>query len=138
MPAVDGEYVPGPWKGERRTDLKPLHITQPEGTSFTLDGTELRWQNWSMRLGFNYREGPVIYQLGYDDHGVQRDIAYRMSFPEMVVPYRDPTFDHYRRTAYDIGEWGLGFMTTSLELGCDCLGEIRYVDAVLHDSAGAP
>ncbi len=35
MPAVDGEYVPGPWKGEPRTDLKPLHITQPEGTSFT-------------------------------------------------------------------------------------------------------
>ena len=138
MPAVDGEYVPGPWKGEQRTDLKPLHITQPEGTSFTLDGAELRWQNWSMRLGFNYREGPVIYQVAYDDHGVRRDIAYRMSFAEMVVPYRDPTFDHYRRTAYDIGEWGLGFMTTSLELGCDCLGEISYVDAVLHDSAGAP
>ena len=27
-------------------------------------------------------------------------------------------------------------MTTSLELGCDCLGEITYVDAVLHDSRG--
>ena len=56
----------------------------------------------------------------------------------MVVPYRDPSPDHYRRTAYDIGEWGLGFMTQSLELGCDCLGEIRYVDAVLHDTAGEP
>jgi len=138
QPRVDGEYVPGLWTGEQRSDLKPLHITQPEGTSFTIDGTELRWQNWSMRLGFNYREGPVIYQVAYDDHGVRRDIAYRMSFAEMVVPYRDPTFDHYRRTAYDIGEWGLGFMTSSLELGCDCLGEIVYVDAVLHDSTGAP
>ena len=68
----------------------------------------------------------------------RRPIAYRMSFAEMVVPYRDPTPDHYRRTAYDIGEWGLGFMTTSLELGCDCLGEIRYVDAVLTDSRGEP
>ena len=29
-------------------------------------------------------------------------------------------------------------MTTSLELGCDCLGEIRYLDAVLHDSRGEP
>ena len=29
-------------------------------------------------------------------------------------------------------------MTTSLELGCDCLGEIRYLDAVLHDSTGEP
>ena len=29
-------------------------------------------------------------------------------------------------------------MTTSLERGCDCLGEITYVDAVVHDSAGEP
>ena len=56
----------------------------------------------------------------------------------MVVPYRDPGFDHYRRTAFDIGEWGLGYMTTSLELGCDCLGEIVYVDAVVPDTRGEP
>jgi primary-amine oxidase len=137
-PEVRGEYIPGVWSGELRNDLKPLHITQPEGVSFTVDGTELRWQNWSMRLGFNYREGPVIYQVAYDDHGDVRDVAYRLSFAEMVVPYRDSSFDHYRRTAYDVGEWGLGFMTTSLELGCDCLGEITYLDAVLHDSKGEP
>src|SRR3712207_8313827 len=29
-------------------------------------------------------------------------------------------------------------MTTSLKLGCDCLGEITYVDAVLHDTQGEP
>jgi len=45
---------------------------------------------------------------------------------------------YYRRTAFDIGEWGLGFMTTSLSLGCDCLGEITYLDAVVHDSHGSP
>jgi primary-amine oxidase len=138
QPEVDAEYAPGPWTGTLRTDLKPLHVTQPEGVSFTVDGTELKWQNWTMRLGFNHREGPVIYQVTYDDHGTTRDIAYRMSFAEMVVPYRDASFDHYRRTAFDIGEWGLGFMTTSLELGCDCLGEIVYLDAVLHDTHGEP
>jgi primary-amine oxidase len=138
QPDVNGEYVPGPWTGQQRTDVKPLHITQPEGTSFTVEGTELRWQNWAMRLGFNYREGPVLYQVRYDDHGTVRDIAYRMSLSEMVVPYRDPSFDHYRRTAFDVGEWGLGFMTTSLELGCDCLGEIVYLDAVMHDTKGEP
>ncbi len=127
-PEVDSEYIPSVRGTQVRTDLKPLHIVQPEGTSFTLEGTELRWQNWTMRLGFNYREGPVLYQVAFDDRGTKRDVAYRMSLAEMVVPYRDPTFDHYRRTAYDIGEWGLGFMTTSLELGCDCLGEIVYVD----------
>ena len=67
-----------------------------------------------------------------------RPIAHRLSFAEMVVPYRDPADDHHRRTAFDIGEWGLGFMTTSLELGCDCLGDITYVDAELHDSRGEP
>ena len=136
---VMGEYLPDLVPGQvARDDLKALHVTQPDGVSFTLEGTELRWQNWRMRIGFNYREGPVLYQVSYDDHGTERPIAYRMSFAEMVVPYRDPTFDHYRRTAFDIGEWGLGFMTTSLELGCDCLGEIRYLDAVLHDSRGEP
>ncbi|MEV5965559.1 primary-amine oxidase [Kribbella sp. NPDC051952] len=138
QPAVDAEYAPGPWKGTVRTDLKPLQVHQPEGVSFTVEGTELKWQNWTMRLSFNHREGPVIYQVTYDDHGTTRDIAYRMSFAEMVVPYRDTSFDHYRRTAFDIGEWGLGFMTTSLELGCDCLGEIVYKDAVLHDTHGEP
>ena len=94
------------------------------------------WQNWSLRIGFNHREGMVLHTVGYDDGGRIRSVAHRLSFAEMVVPYRDPTPDHYRRTAFDIGEWGLGFMTTSLELGCDCLGEIRYLDAVLHDTHG--
>jgi primary-amine oxidase len=142
QPDVNAEYAPGVRTGELRTDLTPLEVSQPEGVSFTVDGTELKWQNWTMRLGFNHREGPVIYQVTYDDHvngrSTTRDIAYRMSFTEMVVPYRDASFDHYRRTAFDIGEWGLGFMTTSLELGCDCLGEIVYLDAVLHDTQGEP
>ena len=138
LPKVDGEYDPRVRGTRERTDLKPLEISQPEGVSFTVDGNELRWQNWSLRLGFNYREGPVIYQVAFDDQGTRRDIAYRMSFAEMVVPYRDPGFDHYRRTAFDIGEWGVGYMTSSLELGCDCLGEIVYVDAVVPDTKGEP
>ena len=67
-----------------------------------------------------------------------RSVADRLSFAEMIVPYRDPSPDHARRTAYDIGEWGLGYMTTSLELACDCLGEIRYLDAVLSGTDGEP
>jgi primary-amine oxidase len=91
-----------------------------------------------MRIGFNHREGLVLHTVGYEDGGRVRPIAHRLSFAEMVVPYRDPSTDHYRRTAFDIGEWGLGFMTTSLELGCDCLGEIVYLDAILHDTRGEP
>ncbi|MCF6388531.1 primary-amine oxidase [Mycobacterium sp. MBM] len=143
MPSVMGEYAPRHIPehiraASRREPLKPLHITQPEGPSFSLDGNLLRWQNWSLRVGFNYREGMTLHTVRYRDGDRDRSIAHRMSFAEMVVPYRDSSVDHYRRTAFDIGEWGLGFMTQSLELGCDCLGEIRYLDAVLHNSKGEP
>ena len=142
-PRVMGEYIPARipellrsrWQ---RDPIKPLEIIQPEGPSFTVDGNLLRWQNWSVRVGFNHREGMTLHQLRYRDGGRERSVAHRLSFAEMMVPYRDPSTDHYRRTAFDIGEWGLGFMTTSLELGCDCLGEIRYLDATLHDSRGEP
>ena len=142
-PNVMGEYVPKHIpdrirSASRREPLKALAIEQPDGPSFTLEGNLLRWQNWSLRIGFNYREGMTLHTVRYRDGDRERSVAHRMSFAEMVVPYRDSSEDHYRRTAFDIGEWGLGFMTTSLELGCDCLGEIRYLDAVLHNSKGEP
>lgn len=140
-PEIMGEYVPrhvpDRLKGHR-PPRKPLDIIQPEGPGFEVNGHELRWQNWTMRVGFNHREGMTLHAITYDDAGRTRPVAHQLSFAEMVVPYRDPSIDHYRRTAFDIGEWGLGFMTQSLELGCDCLGEIRYLDAVLHDSSGEP
>jgi primary-amine oxidase len=137
-PDVMGEYLPKYVPMPLRGEPEPLEITQPEGTSFVLDGNEIRWQKWSMRVGFNYREGLVLHTVGYEDGGRVRPVAHRMSFAEMVVPYRDPSPEHYRRTAFDVGEWGLGYMTTSLELGCDCLGEIQYLDAVLSDARGEP
>jgi primary-amine oxidase len=137
QPSVRGEYAPG-LLGRPLREVAPLEVSQPAGVGFTLEGRLLSWQNWQLRLGFNYREGLVLHQVGFSDGGRLRPVAYRMSFAEMFVPYRDASLDHYRRTAFDIGEWGLGFMTTSLELGCDCLGEIRYLDAVVHDSHGEP
>jgi primary-amine oxidase len=136
-PTVMGEYTPGLIPMPLR-QVKPLRVSQPEGVGFTLDGRLLSWQNWQLRIGFNHREGLVLHQVGFSDAGRLRPVAHRLSFAEMIVPYRDPSPDHYRRTAFDIGEWGLGFMTTSLELGCDCLGEITYLDAVVADSRGEP
>jgi primary-amine oxidase len=136
-PEVMGEYLPRLIPMPLR-EVSPLRVTQPDGTSFRLEGRLLRWQNWQLRLGFTCREGLVLHAVGFEDAGRLRPVAHRMSFAEMIVPYRDATPDHYRRTAFDIGEWGLGFMTTSLERGCDCLGEISYLDAVVHDARGEP
>ena len=97
-----GEYLPRLVPGLRvRDDITPIEITQPEGVSFALDGNLLTWQRWSLRIGFNPREGMVLHTVGYEDDGRIRPIAHRLSFAEMVVPYRDPTGEHERRTAFD-------------------------------------
>ena len=138
-PRVMGEYLPDLVPAQQvRNDLRPLDIIQPRGASFTLRGHLLRWQKWSMRVGFTPREGLVLHTISYLDGERERSVAYRMSLAELVTPYRDPSPDHRRRMAYDAGEWGLGLMANSLALGCDCLGEIAYVDAVVHDSRGEP
>lgn len=135
VPPDPGEYE-ARFTPEMRKDIKPLHITQPEGPSFEVDGHHIRWQRWDLRIGFNPREGLVIYQVGYEDQGRLRPILYRASMAEMVVPYGDPRVQHYRKNAFDIGEHGIGMLANSLTLGCDCLGEIYYFDAVLTDSRG--
>jgi primary-amine oxidase len=121
-----------------RADIKPLEIVQPEGPSFTVEGRRVRWQNWDLRLGFNGREGLVLYEIGYHDKGRLRPIMHRASLAEMVVPYGDPTGGNVRRNAFDTGEYGVGQLVDSLTLGCDCLGHIHYFDATLHDWHGAP
>jgi len=48
----------------------------------------------------------------------------------MVVPYGDPKF-RYWQAYFDSGEYLVGKWVNSLERGCDCLGEITYLDAVI-------
>ena len=124
--------------GPLRDDLRPIAVSQPDGPSFTLDGNLLRWQRWSLRIGWDPYEGLVLHQVGYDDGGRTRSILHRASISEMVVPYGDPGPIHGWKNAFDAGEWGLGRMTQSLVLGCDCLGEIRYLDATMADEQGNP
>src|SRR5690242_5297771 len=107
-----------------RADLRPLEIVQPQGPSFELRGHEVRWQKWRLRIGFTPREGLVLHTVTYEDRGRVRPILYRASLSEMVVPYGDTAPTHWRKNAFDEGEYGIGMLANSLELGCDCLGEI--------------
>ncbi len=122
----------------QRQDIQALEITQPEGPSFEVQGYQVRWQKWSFVIGFNAREGLTLHHLRYDDGGRARSVLYRASLTEMVVPYGDPGPTQRRKNAFDVGEYGMGMCANSLELGCDCLGLIRYFDAHLCDSRGEP
>jgi primary-amine oxidase len=125
-------------EGGFRKDLKPLYITQPEGVSFTVEGRIIKWQNWSFHVGFNYRLGIVLSNITFSDHGNVRPVFWRLSLAEMVVPYGNPEHPHQRKHAFDLGEYGGGYMTNSLALGCDCKGAIHYMDAAFVNKAGEP
>ncbi|KAG6832431.1 hypothetical protein H0H87_001591, partial [Tephrocybe sp. NHM501043] len=121
-----------------RTDIKPLHITQPEGVSFALNGHELTWQKWKMHVAHSQREGIALSTITYNDNGEVRPIIYRLSLAEMVVPYAAPEHAHPRKFAFDAGEYGMGCMANDLSLGCDCLGQIYYLPGTIVAMDGKP
>jgi primary-amine oxidase len=66
-PRPTNEYLPEYQK--LRTDLKPLNVVQPEGASFSVNeqaagSSIVDWQKWNFRVGFNQREGMVLYDVG--------------------------------------------------------------------------
>jgi primary-amine oxidase len=121
-----------------RADVKPLEVVQPQGPSFAVQGNEVRWQKWRLRIGFTAREGLVLHAVGYEDGGRLRPVLHRAAMSEMVVPYAHPGGGHFRKNAFDVGEYGIGVLANSLTLGCDCLGAIHYFDAWLNDGRGEP
>ncbi|WPB85855.1 primary-amine oxidase [Sediminicoccus rosea] len=137
VPMGDRNYA-AKFRDSFRADIKALDITQPEGPSFTVTGHEVRWQKWRFRVGFNAREGLTLHAITYEDQGRLRPVMHRAALSEMVVPYAHPGGGHFRKNAFDVGEYGFGVLANSLTLGCDCLGAIRYFDAWLNDSKGDP
>ena len=132
--------TPGPYR-ENQTGanikLKDLAIVQSEGPSFSVEGWKVNWERWNLRVGFCQREGLVIHDVKFKDQDKERKIAHRLSIAELVSPYGDPSQGAYRKNAFDTGEFGLGNYTNSLTLGCDCLGEIVYLDAAVTTPDGS-
>ncbi|KAI9813983.1 MAG: hypothetical protein M1827_003447 [Pycnora praestabilis] len=131
----ESEYVPELLQSPMRADLKPLNVIQPDGPSFRVsDDSLVEWQKWRFRVGFNHREGATMHDVRYDG----RSVLYRLSLSEMTVPYGDPRPPFHRKQAFDFGDGGAGRAANNLELGCDCLGVIKYFNSVMIDSAGTP
>ncbi|KAH8809310.1 amine oxidase [Xylogone sp. PMI_703] len=127
------EYHPDLIQGHRDT-VRPYQIIQPQGPSFHAQGNLIIWEKWRFRVGFNYREGMVIHDISYDG----RQVFYRLSCSEMFVPYGDSRRPYPRKAAFDFGNNGAGVNANNLELGCDCLGHIKYFNAYHHTNDGVP
>jgi primary-amine oxidase len=122
--------------GRMREAPAPLQITQPQGTSYTVEGNEVRWQKWRFRYAMHPREGLVLYTVGYEDGGRTRTVLYRASLSEMVVPYGDPGEAWFWRNAFDEGEYNLGRFANSLEPMTDAPPNARFLDALFAGETG--
>ncbi|WP_154604838.1 primary-amine oxidase [Arthrobacter sp. AQ5-05] len=139
VPAEHGNYTDPELTGPLRKTQKPINISQPDGPSFAVTGgNHVEWENWSLDVGFDAREGIVLHNLAFNDAGRKRPIINRASIAEMVVPYGDPSPVRSWQNYFDTGEYQVGQYANSLELGCDCLGEITYLSPVISDAFGNP
>ena len=51
IPGADGAYAAGTVAA--RDDLKPIEVVQPEGVSFTVEGSEIGWYRWTLRAALD-------------------------------------------------------------------------------------
>jgi primary-amine oxidase len=121
-----------------RAAPKPLVITQPDGASFAIAGQEIRWQKWRFRYTMHPREGLVLQTVGYEDEGRVRPILYRASLSEMAVPYGDPDRNWRWRSAFDVGEYGMGRLASSIEANRDAPPNALLLDATFAGDDGKP
>lgn len=139
IPAEHGNYTDPELTGPLRTTQKPISITQPEGPSFTVtDGNHIDWEKWSFDVGFDMREGLVLHNIAFTDGDETRRILDRAAIAEMVVPYGDPSPVRSWQNYFDTGEYLVGQWANSLELGCDCLGDITYLSPWVVNNLGEP
>ncbi|RAK88253.1 copper amine oxidase [Aspergillus costaricaensis CBS 115574] len=131
---VEPEYDHRLQKNPPRTTLKPYQVVQPEGASFTVNGYLIEWEKWRFRVGFNWREGMTLHDVSFDG----KSAFYRLSLSEIFVPYGDPRNPIYRKGAFDLGNVGAGVTANNLQLGCDCLGLIKYLDGCVVAKDGSP
>jgi primary-amine oxidase len=117
---------------------KPLAVRQPEGAGFRIDGQEIRWQKWRFRYTMHPREGLVLHTVGYEDGGRVRPILFRGSLSEMVVPYGDPDAGWRWRSAFDVGEYSVGRLASSIEPGTDAPENATLLDATFAGDDGKP
>jgi primary-amine oxidase len=116
----------------------PPGRARPPGPGFSVQGHEVRWQNWRFRWTLDPREGLVLYTVGYQDGGRLRSILYRGSLSEMIVPYADPDPSWSFRSAFDVGEYGIGRWANSLVPGQDAPDNATFFDATFADDDGTP
>jgi primary-amine oxidase len=132
MPKGYGDDLPKP-----DAESKPIAMVAPGGPNIELDGNlEIKWNRWSMHARADKRAGVILSLVRFNDGKKLRDVAYQMNISEMFVPYMspDPTWSY--RTFMDAGEFGLGYLISSLKPGVDCPPNAIFTDLTFPNDIG--
>lgn len=139
MKLVDGGIVPipeAPAEYPRRANASaPARVAKP---GFEVKGHEVRWERWRLHARLDARAGLVVSMVAWDDGDKVRPILYQGNVAELFVPYMDPDPLWYFRSYLDMGEYGLGKLTSTLITGVDCPPNAVYLGDAQADDVGAP
>jgi primary-amine oxidase len=124
--------------GPAREVRSPMRTEQPLGPGFRIDGHVVEWQKWRFHVRSDQRVGTVISTVTYSDGQRRRPVMYEGHLSEMFVPYMDPSFDWYRRTFFDAGEFNSGGFSKPLLRGLDCPETAVYLDGLISGDEGRP
>ena len=117
--------------------LLPVIMESPTGTNIKIKGAvEVEWRNWSFHIRADRRAGAIMSLVKFKDGDKKRLIAYQMNISEMFVPYMDPDPTWETRTYLDAGEFGLGYLVSSLKPGVDCPNSAFFVDLLYPSDRG--
>ncbi|MBA0555487.1 hypothetical protein Golob_025662, partial [Gossypium lobatum] len=138
--AAGTDYRESKQKPPLGPELKGITVVQPDGPSFTIDGSRVRWANWDFHLSFDARVGPIVSLASIYDTEKQefRRVMYRGFVSELFVPYMDLTEEWYYRTFFDAGEYGYGLCAVPLEPLRDCPANAVYMGAYVAAQNGMP
>jgi primary-amine oxidase len=88
-----------------RVPLKPVVVQEPNGPDFTVNGSEVKWDNWRFRVRMDPRLGIVVSGVDFHDFGRTRSVMYEGHLSEIFVPNMDPAPGWYFRSYMDAGVW---------------------------------
>lgn len=121
---------------ETREPVRPLRVTQPEGSDIVRQGRLVRWHGFQFYAVLQPRDGLVLYDVRYDDGGTLRPIAYRLALSEIYVPYGFADPDWLFRAAFDVGEYNAGLYAQTLEVDRDVPSNATFLDALFFADVG--
>jgi len=131
------EFTEDPALFSLKPPLKPLTITQQEGSSIVIKGQGISWYKWKLRYGVDPIRGLQLYHVRYQTDCEDRLILYKISMAEMYVPYGARGKTWRFRGPFDDGEFGIGIFANPLKIGTDLPENGILLDCVVADDTGA-